>query len=654
MFVGQTINQFLIEKELGSGAMGSVYRAKYIGDDRRFLKELGSNLAVALKVIAFGLSGNEGAIARFEREVKILKQLRHPHIVQLYGTGRYRQTPFFVMEYIKGSSLDRILTTRTKIHWEDTIELSKQLCLALQHAHEKGIIHRDLKPSNLMITQENELKLTDFGIAKDVDLTALTGANNTIGTAAYMSPEQCRGEKELTSKSDLYSLGVVMYELVTGKKPFVAESAVDLFLLHVNGEFVRPSRLVPEIPIWLDTLICQLLEKQPNDRPRDAQTVHDALEKIEEKISAQQSVGADIANARAVDRVPINHQLDEKDREAGRLIQSGKRGKKRRKKNIPFYRKGWFSLVVAIVFFTGIIIGILTLFAPDRPEKMLQKIEMAKSAASKLRALENYIDHYGNREDSTTESVWVQYRREVAIILEKAMLNRYNHPAMREKAEADYVQEAYEKLMKALTEENDGNIDTARKIWMELDSDYSNNSDRKIARWGWLAHLRLESLVELTATETKLKKILIDAYVDEVEPETSNSFEHSAVTALRFEDIGDTFAAVKKWESLAKEIGNSAENRIWLLLAKIHVHSINSLKTVIAPEDRIDLLKSRINQAKEWLKDSANPVQRRQGRNLLRTISILYEHEPKELAQLSKQAATILNDPKAKEKSKSP
>src|SRR6478736_2398083 len=230
MLVGQTIGtgpyRFTIEQELGSGAMGTVYRAKFDRD--------GKIHSVALKIVALGLLGNEGAMARFEREANILKQLKHPHIVRLYATGAYRKTPFIAMEFIDGEALDRVLARRGRLGWEEVVAYGKQLCEALQYAHEKGIIHRDLKPSNLMITREGILKLTDFGIAKDTDVTALTGQNSTIGTAAYMSPEQCRGDRNLSAKSDLYSLGVVLYELITGQKPFTAETTVEMFLKHVN------------------------------------------------------------------------------------------------------------------------------------------------------------------------------------------------------------------------------------------------------------------------------------------------------------------------------------------------------------------------------------------------------------------------------------
>ncbi len=326
MHVGQTFgkgNMFLIEKELGSGAMGSVYRARFRQDGKE-------DRIVALKVIAFGLSGNDQALARFDREAKILSQLRHANIVRLIASGRYKDTPFFAMEYIAGKSLDKIMLERqagvpgrAPFTWEEVVEMGKPLCAALQHAHDKGIIHRDLKPSNLMLTEEGILKLTDFGIAKDIDVTALTGANNTIGTAAYMSPEQCKGERVLTGKSDIYSLGVVFYELLTGRKPFVAESSVDMFLLHVQGTFTRPAQLNPDIPIWLDTLISQMMEKKPEHRPRDAAMVGQVLEEIAEKVASQVSAGADMAGARVGPKVVG----DADDRAAARAIRAGSRKK---------------------------------------------------------------------------------------------------------------------------------------------------------------------------------------------------------------------------------------------------------------------------------------------------------------------------------------
>src|SRR5262245_40475363 len=228
MLVGQQLGPFVLDKELGSGAMGTVYRGRYVKTGQ----------VVAVKVMAPGLGATSGnAAGRFERECEILKQLRHPNIVRLFGHGKAHGTRYYAMEFIEGESLDRVLARRGRLTWEEAADLGRQLCAALQHAHQAGIVHRDLKPSNLMLLADGTLKLTDFGIAKDLDETNLTATSCTVGTASYMSPEQCRGERNISHKSDLYSLGVVFYELITGRKPFVADNAMQMFLLHVSGPF---------------------------------------------------------------------------------------------------------------------------------------------------------------------------------------------------------------------------------------------------------------------------------------------------------------------------------------------------------------------------------------------------------------------------------
>ena len=323
MLIGQQIGPFFIERELGSGAMGSVYLARF---DRK-----GTVMPAALKVISLGLLGNDSAMARFTREAAILKQLRHPHIVRLLATGKYRQTPFIAMEYVAGESMDKALLRRVRLSWEESFEYGIQLCDALQHAHEKGIIHRDLKPSNLMITREGVLKLTDFGIAKDTDVTALTGANSTIGTAAYMSPEQCKGVRDLTPRSDLYSLGVVFFELITGRKPFTGESTVDMFMKQVTEKPPRPSRLVADLPPQVESLILHLMEKKPEDRPLDALRVKQTIQDIFTKMEAQASLGAVAAGARRIDRPLGDQPLTDEDREAARAL-TGKKKRKQEKK----------------------------------------------------------------------------------------------------------------------------------------------------------------------------------------------------------------------------------------------------------------------------------------------------------------------------------
>src|SRR5262249_48240968 len=150
-----------------------------------------------IKVMSPALGSTEKSLARFRREIDMLKQLEHPQIVKLYASGRVGKSPFFAMEYVEGESLDRVLARRGRMTWEEVVILGAQLCDALYHAHMKGIVHRDLKPSNLMILRDGSVKLMDFGIAKDLDEVGITDTNCTVGTASYMSPEQCKGDTNI-------------------------------------------------------------------------------------------------------------------------------------------------------------------------------------------------------------------------------------------------------------------------------------------------------------------------------------------------------------------------------------------------------------------------------------------------------------------------
>ena len=224
----------------------------------------------------------------------------------------------------------------------------------MQHAHDRGIIHRDLKPSNLMILKDGAVKLTDFGIAKDEDVTALTAANSTVGTAAYMSPEQCRGLRDITHKTDLYSMGIMFYELLAGRKPFIGETPMEVFLQHANKtDFKRPAEIVMEVPIWLNTLVDQLMEKDPAKRPISAKAVADSLQLIREKVAAQRSAGVEAATKRKIDRARGDKKLDEEDKAAARAML----GKKKKTKTTPFYAKALFTITA---------LALMALIALDR------------------------------------------------------------------------------------------------------------------------------------------------------------------------------------------------------------------------------------------------------------------------------------------------
>ena len=638
MHVGLTIGPFTLEKELGSGAMGTVYRARFSEDGK-------AERTVALKVIAFGLTGNEHAMARFEREYKILKQLKHPNIVRHFATGRYKGTPFFAMEYVAGRSLDRVMADRSTgvinkplFTWEEVIEMGKPLCSALQHAHDKGIIHRDLKPSNLMVTNEGILKLTDFGIAKDVDVTALTGANNTIGTAAYMSPEQCKGEKNLTGKSDIYSLGVVFYELLTGRKPYMAESSVDMFLMHVQGTFPRPAQLNPNIPVWLDTLVCQMMEKRPELRPRDAAMVGQVLDEIMEKVAANVSAGADVAGSRNLDP----RQLGDDDKKAARAIRAGSRKKKLKKRHRPIYNRGWFVTLacIALLGTLGTIIYFGAFAAPSA-ESLLKKIDGAKEPDKQMQFAAEYLKYYGSRDNEDTMRVRALDRSLKVAERERVLLNRFKNERLRAHGEEGDDPDAYAKTMAALSAENEGDLAAARTNWNDLVDKFAKDSNDAKALWGWIAQKKLNDLSTREAALGELVQQLERDFRAEDKDPKFEDFQMKIVNAIRLEQFGDTALAFDRWNQIAETLKGDAERRPEYVVVRSRVHALEGKRVPKDPADRIKLIQGKINDAKAFLAMEVI-AQKKKGRNLLRDIRDLYQGESGEIAKLVTEANRLL------------
>src|SRR5262249_23018454 len=198
-----------------------------------------------------------------------MRKLRNPHIVELYESGVDGENYYYAMEYVAGETLMSLMRREKRVPWERAVEISAQICQALKAAHDAGIIHRDLKPSNLMVTPEGSIKLTDFGVAQVFASSRLTATGGIIGTAEYMSPEQAQG-KRAGKQSDLYSLGAVLYAMVTGRTPFSGKTAVEVIQKHKFGLFDRPRMYVPDLPPRVDDTICRLLEKEPEKRFPDA------------------------------------------------------------------------------------------------------------------------------------------------------------------------------------------------------------------------------------------------------------------------------------------------------------------------------------------------------------------------------------------------
>ena len=642
MLIGQQIGPFEIEKELGSGAMGTVYRAKYTKD--------GKTSPIALKVVALGLLGNEGAMARFEREANILKQLRHPHIVRLLATGTFRKTPFIAMEYIDGEALDRILARRSKLGWEEVVAYGKMLCGALQHAHDKGIIHRDLKPSNLMVTKDGVLKLTDFGIAKDTDVTALTGMNSTIGTAAYMSPEQCKGDKNLSPRSDLYSLGVVFFELLTGKKPFTAETTVDMFLKHVNEKPPKVGKLAPDIPLKLEALILQMMEKDKEDRPIDASWVARMLGEVEADAFARKSAGLDAVEARRPRRRGDSGSITDDDREAARILK-GKKARRKRAANVPLVQRPWVKATGLGLALVGLVLGVWLAVRPASPEKMYAAIENAGTPEARKEAVEKYLAAHGKRDDELTGKVKAKHREILVAEREGQLSNRFARGGGFSKPEEKDDAEAYNAAWQAMESEKAGNLRNAQDYWTRVKSRFPDATEPPNALWTWVGEKRLRDIAAVDGEWKKLQaKVLANRQFEVAAIPDATNPESLALRAARLEEFGDPEKATRTWESLVTLTEKKPEHRVWYLIAC-------QQRRVTAPKEspadaakaRVALLQKKLDVAEKTKADAKekadNGILTLSARGQCRDIYELYEDEPgKDIADIVKKARAISDE----------
>jgi serine/threonine-protein kinase len=293
--IGGRLGNWVIDEELGQGGMGCVYLAHEVAAEPT---ASGAERRAAIKVLSRQLSVEPGFLSRFQREIEALRRLKHPNIVQFFDAGEDHGAYYYAMEYVEGSSFDELLDEAGRMPWDEVLTLTLQICSALKHAHDHGIIHRDIKPTNLILNTDGLVKLVDFGVAKVFANSPLTATDAVVGTADYMSPEQAAG-KPVTRRSDLYSLGVVMYKMVTGRTPFQASSALEMLHQHLYGLFDPPRKRLPDVPHAFDALICRLLEKDPEKRPPDALVLSRELEGIRRRMAQQSRHTTDPAHTGA-------------------------------------------------------------------------------------------------------------------------------------------------------------------------------------------------------------------------------------------------------------------------------------------------------------------------------------------------------------------
>jgi serine/threonine protein kinase len=273
MEAGTLSGRYETGERLGSGGMSNVYKAT-----DRILER-----TVAVKILAEHLSDDERFVARFRREALAVAKLIHPNIVQVYDTGVDEGRHYIVMEYVSGRSGAQILQRHGPLEPETAAEAAIQACAGLDYAHRRGIIHRDVKPGNLMVTGgpvgggEMTVKLTDFGIARAIEQTRITQVGSVVGTAAYLAPEQVRGE-EATPATDVYALGVVLYQFLTGRLPYEGSSLAELAVRQQNEKPLPPSTYNDGVPEPLGAAVLRALEGDPNRRYASAEELSTGLQ----------------------------------------------------------------------------------------------------------------------------------------------------------------------------------------------------------------------------------------------------------------------------------------------------------------------------------------------------------------------------------------
>ena len=271
----KTFGEFEIGIRLGVGGMGQVFKARQASLDRE----------VALKVLPAQSAQNQEMKDRFFREARSAAKLVHPNVVQVYAVGEENDVPYFAMEYVRGADLGKRLEEGQQFSTREILNISSSVVMALAAAEEHGIVHRDVKPGNIMIDEKGVVKVMDFGLAKatTTGVTNITQAGFVVGTPTYMAPEQGEG-LEVDIRADLYSVGCVLYELVTGRPPFVAENPVGMIYQHIHQEPQSPTELNPACPQELETIILKALEKQaahryagPREMLKDLMLAHEEL-----------------------------------------------------------------------------------------------------------------------------------------------------------------------------------------------------------------------------------------------------------------------------------------------------------------------------------------------------------------------------------------
>lgn len=373
---GQKINdRYEILKILGEGGMANVYLAQDTILERK----------VAVKVLRGDLASDEKFVRRFQREALAASSLNHPNVVQMYDVGEDDGNFYIVMEYIEGRTLKQLIKKRGKLTFSEVVDIMLQLTEGMSHAHDAYIIHRDIKPQNVLILDNGLVKITDFGIAMALNSSQLTQTNSVMGSVHYLPPEQASG-KGSTIKSDVYSLGILMYELLTGKLPFKGENAVEIALKHMKDPLPSLRREIDDLPQSIENIIIKATAKNPKNRYNNAREMYDDLKtcldknRVNEQRYIYQYLEQDLEDTKVIE--PILKDNKETDKP---VIKEIKKDEFKPNKKLFFILGGIILGLILLIITIFLIVPALTK-VPDVkvPDVSLLTVEEAESQLKKV------------------------------------------------------------------------------------------------------------------------------------------------------------------------------------------------------------------------------------------------------------------------------
>lgn len=397
MMIGRVLNdRYEIVQFVGQGGMAKVY----LGFDKVL------NRDVAIKVLQEEFTDNEQFLNKFKREAQAAGKLSHPHIVNIYDTGIDNNIYYIVMEYVDGGTLKDYINAKGKLSYRESINYALAIASALSQAHKNNIIHRDVKPQNILLTRAKRLpKVADFGIARAITSSTMTMVDETMGSVHYLSPEQARGGY-LDARSDLYSLGILLYEMVTGKLPFDSDSPVAVALMQIQEDIVPLRDIDPEAPKGLEVIIQNLTAKSPNDRYQDAASLIEDLKKVRSDFNAHiNRIGMDdtspteripIIRDEEIEQVPKRVALentDDYDKLREDEVEKDKKDKKdKKKKKDKEGKTNWFTKlplkmkiltgVLAVILIAGIVFAGTRIFAKEITVPSVVNMTQAEAIAT--------------------------------------------------------------------------------------------------------------------------------------------------------------------------------------------------------------------------------------------------------------------------------